>query len=626
MKQVWIYDIEIFQGFHSCTFLNRDDPNDIRQFVLHSSRNDFWEYIDFLLNNVSGLIGFNNINFDYPLIHYILENKEFFSYIWIEETLNRIYKQSQIIIQSEFSEIPEWKILIPQLDLYRINHFDNAAKRTSLKAVEIAMNFPTVVDLPISFDHIVQTDEIQKILDYNLNDVKATYEFYKLNIEEIEMRKALSKEFNINLLNANEPKIGSEIFAKLLSEEMDIPIRELKQMRTYRNGIKLKDCMLPYIKFYTKEFSNLLDDYKSKVINETKNAIEQSVIYKGFKYDFGLGGLHGCIKPGVYKSDNEYIIHDIDVASFYPNLAIINKFKPQHLGEAFTSIYKRMYEERKAAPKGSAKNGGLKLALNGSFGKSNDLYSFFYDPMFTMQITVNGQLLLSMLAEEIVRYIDCIVLQVNTDGITLKYNKKDLDRVQGIMDWWQGLTGLQLESEFYDLMVIRDVNNYLAKTIKGKAKYKGAFEIIPMANGKKVYWKDTGMRIVPIALSEYFLNNIPIKETIINHKDIFDFCKRFKTTEGWKSEIRYLDYTEDNIPYQRIDKQQKNTRYFISTKGSTLMKVHKDKRESNIEKGFLITLFNKQFDSNNYMINYNYYIAECNKIIDVIEDKQLTLF
>ena len=398
-------------------------------------------------------------------------------------------------------------------------------------------------------------------------------------------------------------------------------------MRTYRSSIKLKDCILPYIQFESKEFNNLLRYYKNKTIKETKNAIEESVIYKGFKYDFGLGGLHGCIKSGRYSSDEDYLIHDIDVSSFYPNIAILNKFKPQHLGDAFTTIYNRIYQERKSAPKGSAKNGGLKLALNGSFGKSNDIYSFFYDPMFTMQITVNGQLLLSMLAERLVNSIECTMLQANTDGITLKYRTKYSSKVEEIMQWWQGLTGLQLESTYYNLMVIRDVNNYIARTIDNKPKYKGAFEIVPMANGKKVYWKDTGMKIVSIALSEYFLNNIPTRQTIINHTNIFDFCKRFKSTEGWTTETRSIDYI-DNIPYQRIDKQQKNTRYYISTKGSTLMKVHEDKREANIEKGWNITVMNNYIekDIKDYNIDYSYYITEVNKIINNIEDKQLTLF
>ena len=276
------------------------------------------------------------------------------------------------------------------------------------------------------------------------------------------------------------------------------------------------------------------------------------------------------------------------------------------------------------SPKGSAKNGGLKLALNGTFGKSNDIYSFFYDPMFTMQITVNGQLLLSMLSEEIVNNIECTMIQVNTDGLTLKYNKKYTESVEKIMKWWQGLTGLVLESNYYNLMVIRDVNNYIARDLNNKPKYKGAFEIVPMANGKKVYWKDMSMKIVPIALSEYFLNRTPIRETIINHNNIFDFCKRFRTTEGWISEIRY---TNKELKPQ-TDKQQKNIRYYISNLGSTLMKVHRDGRESNIEKGWLITIFNKYIQKSikNYNINYQYYINECNKIIDTIEDKQLTLF
>jgi len=311
MKNVYIYDLEIFSNFHSATFLNRDSK-EVKQFVIYKSRNDYNEYIKFLEKEVSGLIGFNNLKFDYPIIHYILEHKDHFKND-PEIIAEAIYHQTKIILDTEFSEVPYWKVKIPQLDLYRINHFDNKSKRTSLKAVEIAINLDNVDDTPFKFDHIVKNDEVQRILEYNLNDVIATYEFYKLNIDEIEMRKELSKEYGIDLLNANEPKIGSEIFAKLLSEEMNIPIKELKRMRTYRSSINLNDCILSYIKFTSKEFNELLEKYKNKNITETIKSLEESVIYKGFKYDFGLGGLHGCIKPGVYKPKENEVIHDIDV-------------------------------------------------------------------------------------------------------------------------------------------------------------------------------------------------------------------------------------------------------------------------------------------------------------------------
>ncbi len=631
MKSIWIYDFEVFLGFHCATFMHKD-TKEIQQFVIHNSRNDFANYIKFLQNDVGGLVGFNNINYDYPILHYILTELANSEIIHnnIKLLTHLIYTKSSELINNEdkFKGIPEWQWLIPQLDLYRINHFDNKAKRTSLKDVEIEIQFPNVISCPFDENHIVMDDEVQQILNYNLNDVEATYEFYLLMKDEIQMRKDFSKEYSINLINANEPKIGSEIFAKILSEQMMIPIKNLKQMRTYRKGIVLNDCILPNIRFQSKEFNDLLIEYKELIINETKNSIEKSVIYKGFKYEFGLGGLHGCIKPGVYKSTDNIIIHDIDVASFYPNIAIINKFRPMHLGTSFTKIYHDVYEERKRCKKGSAKNGGLKLALNGAFGKSNDIYSYFYDPMFTMQITVNGQLLLSMLAEELVNRIECIILQVNTDGITLQYDKKDSEEVNNIMLWWQDMTKLELESCYYDLMVIRDVNNYLARDVKGKTKYKGAFEIVPMANGKKVYWKNSSMKIVPIAISNYFLNNIPIQESIYNHSNIYDFCKRFKATHGWIGESRYIDY-KDGTPYQKIDKEQKNIRYYISNRGKTLIKRNlEDNREISIERNWNINIFNKFIEKliSEYDVNYKYYIHECNKIINEIENKQLTLF
>lgn len=684
MKRIWVYDIEILLNCHTATFLAIDNQ-EVRQFVIHKSRNDFSEYIKFLQTEISGLIGFNNINYDYPILHYLLTFPSIettFDYCFhpgipsIEEKeddinwLTRlIYDKSNNIIDSEWSSIPDDRVLIPQLDLYRTNHFDNVSKRTSLKKLEIVIDFPNVEDMPFKPSHYVEDNEVEQILSYNLNDVLATYEFYKLNIDEIEMRRSLGKEFGIDVSNANEPKIGSEIFAKLLSESMGISIKNLKKLRTYRESINLSDCIIPEIHFSNSIFTDLLNDYKSKVIVETKNAIEESVEYKGFTYDYGLGGLHGCIEPGVYKAEDGYVIHDIDVASFYPNIAINNGFKPEHLGETFTTIYNRVYHERKSAPKGSAKNGGLKLAINGVFGKSNDEYSFFYDPMFTMQITVNGQLLLTMLAEKIVDNIECTLLQANTDGITLKYKSEYSDKVFEIMKWWEDLTKLQLESAYYKLMVIRDVNNYLAVGIDNKPKYKGAFEIVPMANGKKVYWKNISMRIVPMALSEYYINNIPIEDTIINHTNIYNFCMRVSANKGWWLEERYYDqepiipifnnkdeqiefvkeyewiesgnlFTKEGLDkgvrlstalnqsieelkktYQISNKLSKNVRYYVSTNGNTFIKCNEDGRETSVEKGYLSTVFNRYVEKpmSEYNINYDYYINECNKIIKKIE-------
>jgi hypothetical protein len=609
-----IYDIEIFPNL----FMYSDiDINTLETNTFYFFNDNFDQYESFInyLSKIKGHIGFNSLNYDYPILHWLWETDDL--------TNKKIYDKSQEIIKSEYTAIPHWKEKIKQCDLYRIHHFSNKANRTSLKDVQIAIRWKKVQDLPYHYSHIVKENELELIKSYNLdNDCGSTLEFYKLSLELIKLRRDLSKEFGLNMLNYDDPKLGSEMFLDIMSKNMNIPKPELRLMRTVRSSINFEEIILPYIKFESKEFNELLDTFKSKIITQTKNSIKESIIYKGLQYDYGTGGIHACIKPGVYSSNSEESILDIDVASFYPNLAIINNFRPEHLGDVFGKIYKNTFDTRKTIPKNNPLNGAYKLILNGIFGKSNEETSWLYDPKFTMQVTVNGQLLITMLAEKLAN-VGCVILQCNTDGITIKHNNSLKSEIDKICNWFQEITQLQLEYQGYKKMVIRDVNNYLSVGIDNKPKYKGCFEIIKTQNGNIAYNKDWSNRIIPIALSEYFVNNIPVEETIKSHREIYDFCGRFKATFGWHSETRYIENNKE-----KRNKQQKTNRYYISTNGNVYYKCHSDGREEAIEKGFKVTIFNDfvEKDFKDYNINYNYYIKECYKILDVIENKQLELF
>lgn len=631
-KKVWIYDVEQLPNFHSAIFLNRDNPEEIRKFVIHQSRNDAKEYYEFLINEVSGLIGFNNINYDYPLIHYFINIMRAYtkSVIPDADSINRLlHEESQRIIKEEYTAIEYRLVIIPQLDLYRIHHFDNKAKHTSLKAVEIVINFPNVQDMPFDENHYVQDNEIEDILDYNLNDVQATYQFYLLTVDMITLRKRLGSKYNIPLLNANDPKIGQEIFGRKIAEKKGWSYKFIKGLRTYRHYINLRDCILPSIHFNSPEFNQLLNELKDTVIETTYDAFDKSVIYKGFKYDYGTGGIHGCIESGIYTEDENFIIIDIDVKSFYPNLAITNNFYPQHLGPEFVDIYKEIFDERVNAQKqgDNVTNSGLKLALNGVYGKSNDKFSLFYDPKYTMQITINGQLLLTMLAEKIVDnipYNNIKMLQANTDGLTIRIKRTDLNKLYEICKKWEEQTGLILEYAEYSKMIIRDVNNYLAYTVEGKVKPKGCFEIIPMQNGSIAYNKNWSMRVVSKALHAYYLEGIPIDQFIKNHKNIYDFCLSFRAREGW---YVYYEYIQNGELVSK--KMQKTIRYYISKSGGRLIKRNtEDGRIIGLNVGYSSTVFNKYEEKpfDQYNIDYNFYIAEALKIKNAVNTGQLKLF
>ena len=128
-----------------------------------------------------------------------------------------------------------------------------------------------------------------------------------------------------------------------------------------------------------------------------------------------------------------------------------------------------------------------------------------------------------MWIEKLVKNIDNLtILQVNTDGVSIMFSRKDYEKAVTVTSEMTEITGLTFEFNEYKKMVIRDVNNYSAQYMDGNIKHKGAFEI------DKELHKDPSMKIVPIALEKYFFEGIPINETINSHSNIYDFLFKIK--------------------------------------------------------------------------------------------------
>jgi hypothetical protein len=278
----WVYDLEQFPNFHSGIFYNIN-TGEYREFVIHKSRNDIKEYIKFL-ESCDVLIGFNNINYDYPLLHYLLTHK----HCSVEE----LYRESQRIIKELFPAIKMKNVLIKQVDLFRIWHFNNKARMTSLKKLQVAMRWKKVQDLPLHYTSFIKEEQIPEILKYNKNDVDSTYQFFIESKQIIKLREDISETYNIDVINKSDAGMGEDIFASSMSKALNVSMYDLKQLRTHRDTINFNDCILPYVKYASEEFSTLLNKLKNTIISETKGSIKDSVIYKGFKYDFGTGKLN----------------------------------------------------------------------------------------------------------------------------------------------------------------------------------------------------------------------------------------------------------------------------------------------------------------------------------------------
>ena len=553
----YIYDIETYPNaftigiIHTVTEQRWYFECSARQNTLHHFR----EFMNILSANNCRMVGYNNLGFDYPVIHDIYNN----AFITVEE----IYTKAMSIIkgQNRFGHmIWESDRVVEQLDLFKIHHFDNKARSTSLKVLEFNMRMDNIEDLPFPVGVDLTHEQIETLVDYMWHDIKATLLFYRESINHIKFREELTTKYNRDFMNHNDTKIGKDYFIMQLEQSgVQCYGRDAKNRRapiqTLRPQIALSDAILPYIQFEHPEFQRILTWMKSQTITETKGVFKGvNCTVDGFRYDFGTGGIHGSVESQIVYSDDEYMIDDRDVASYYPNLAIANNLYPEHLGQRFAEIYVDVYKQRQQYKKGTIENGMLKLALNGVYGDSNNQYSPFYDPQYTMSITINGQLLLCVLAEQLLKTPNLTVVQINTDGVTVRYPRVYKDHVNAVCDWWEKLTNLQLESVEYNRMIIRDVNSYIAETIDGKLKRKGAYEY-------ELEWhKDHSCLVVAKAAEAALVRGEDIAEFIYNHQDVFDFMLRAKVPRGCR-----LEWGGDVL--------SNIVRYYVSTDGDILEKV-----------------------------------------------------
>lgn len=592
LENAQVYDIETLPNVFTfdAEFLNSEQRSTWEISQYRDDREQLFAYFDWLYRTQTPMIGFNNVHFDYPVIHWLWQNRN--------ASVYEIHAKSQEIINGSYTNrfahvIWDRDRFAPQIDLFKIYHFDNKAKSTSLKYLQINMRSPTVVESRLPFDENVSAPDVEaELIPYNIHDVKETKRFAHLSKSAIDFRLGLIPQHGVEVLNWNDTKIGENILIQKIGENVcfDRSSGRKTKRQTVRTSVSLNEIIFPYVTFQNPEFKRVLQYMRDQVLTpdeiysetgetvlgdkiKTKGAfVGLKAHVNGLDYHFGTGGIHASVPAQHVKAEGDYIIRDIDVASLYPSIAIANGLYPEHLGQAFVEAYASLPKERKEWQKKKGKKcaeaNSLKLAANGAYGKSNDAFSVLLDARFTMAITINGQLSLAMLAEWLSVVPTLQIIQANTDGITYRIHREYEARAVFLEDSWQRLTGLVLEHVYYSDMWIRDVNNYVAKDIDGNLKQKGAywhpdpnnyFDSISAAQ-PPAWHKDLGNQASVKAALAYMMHGIDPELFLRTHSNPFDFMCQIKVK---RSDILMLGAREI----------QRTTRYYVAQQGETMMKI-----------------------------------------------------
>lgn len=627
-KVCFVYDVEIFPNLFSVTVKNTESGN-IKSYEISERRNELPDIVKLFLHKGIHWVGFNSMHFDAPVMSYLIINykKLILKPVW--EITAEIKAFGDKIINSDTSASwSQYKYanLFPDLDLLAMRWSQKL--RIGLKALQVTMEYRNVEEYKGDFNAPLPKEEIPNLLAYNINDVESTEELLNRSKKDIELRIAIEDQYHISALNKDGVNLGMEILKKYYLEATGKSWYEIKDLRSKVDEVPLKDVIFDYIQFDNPTLQKVLIQLKETTIPITN-------VPKGFKFEikfeiggvkhtYGIGGLHSENDPEIFEPSDEELLIDSDVTSLYPSIILQNDLYPAHLGEEFLNVYRMIYNQRVAAKNEGREieNQTLKLALNGLTGNLQSIYSWVYDPMMVFRIRINGQLMLLMLIEKVVQH-GFQLIQSNTDGIFVKIKKDRYNEYMQICKDWEHITKLRLEHDQFERFYQYAINDYIGVK-KGWSeshnskfiKKKGLFIDEP------VLGKGLAPLIIPEAINKYFVEGISPEETIKSCRDIKKFCT-----------------------FQKVDKQfgvfygsQKVThinRYYMSLYGKPMYKQRIDNQSGKTYGPQIalcadspVTIYNK-FDDipiERRGINYHYYLGEVYKIIEKMNDKQLTLW
>lgn len=516
----YVCDTECFPDFWSISFLDVESM-DVQHFYLTADHKLAIPTVRKLLKK-NRIVTFNGNNYDLPMIALALakyDNDDL-------KTAN-----DKIILNG----LKPWDIArafrIPQLALPdHIDLIEVAPGVASLKVYAGRLHAPVIQNLPIKPDDEVG-DQIDKVLDYGVNDLIDTRLLFKKLLPQLKLRKTLSKQYSQDLMSKSDAQIAEAVIQSEIVATSKAGINKPK----FEHGYNIQYVAPDIIKFANDELTDLVAEIEADhfIVGDGSGKVmlplalkKRRIAIGDSKYKMGIGGLHSQEKSIAHELYDDEFLLDFDVASYYPSIILNCQLYPKHLGKRFLDVYRDIVDQRLTAKSSGDKitSEVLKIVINGSFGKFGSKYSILFSPDLLIQTTITGQLALLMLIER-VEDSGAKVVSANTDGIVVRVNTKRYKKMRSAIRQWETETQFVIEETQYSKAYFRDVNNYLAFKPDGEHKAKGAYTKAGLA-------KNPTSSICNDAVINFLKNDTPIYDTVMACDDVRKFVTIRKVMGG----------------------------------------------------------------------------------------------
>lgn len=526
---VLVFDIECYENYFLCAFQSLR-TNKVIYFEKYEGVDLHVSKFEWVLKNFT-VVGFNSRGYDIPI-----------ATLAIRGCTNEELKQATTCIIELNMRTREVLDTFNAAGLKGLDHIDLievAPLRASLKIYGGRLHTRRMRDLPFHPDSLLS--EPQRLITrwYCVNDLAQTRELYESLKPQLELRRTMSLEYQLDLRSKSDAQIAEAVLSKRLREvkgvwRIQAPFIEPGTTYYYQVPYFLRYqtplmqhalAIVANAKFIVSPYGNV---GMPQELKDLQLAIGGSV------YRMGIGGLHSSEQSTSHQADESTLLVDRDVTSYYPAIILNLGLYPEHLGPDFLHVYKSIVDLRLSAKRRGDKvtSDSLKITINGSFGKLGNMHSMLYSPHLLIQVTVTGQLALLMLIEAL-ELQGIQVVSANTDGLVIKCPTHLTEQMDAIVGWWEKATGFETEATSYKALYSRDVNNYIAVTADGALKSKGAYATPGLQ-------KNPVNEICVEAVKEFLLQGTPIGHTVRACSDITKFVNVRNVRGGAVKDGEYL--------------------------------------------------------------------------------------
>lgn len=514
-----LFDIECYPNYFLASFRSYLTGKAI-YFELGGDKDFDPDLVKWILANFT-IVGFNSLNYDLPIVSLAIAGK----------SMEKLKQATDDIIlrgMRRHEIMRNYRTKLVQCDMIDLMGLTPLAP--SLKTCSGRLHTPKMQDLPFEPSKILNDDQKAIVRWYNLNgDLTATGFLYHRLKSHIELREAMSADYGMDLRSKSDPQIAETIigaeYTKITGERPTRSEVSIGAIHQYIPPafIQFQSPLLQWALKIVTESEYIIDDKGRIGLPKAVKALKLEI--NGSIYRMGIGGLHSSEKSSCHVATDLIGYHDLDVTSYYPRTILNSGLFPSNLGPIFLRIYDGVVVKRVHAKEAHIKvtANGLKIVINGTFGKMGSKYSIIYAPALLIHVTLTGQLSLLMLIEAY-ELVGLHVISANTDGIIVECSKSQIPLMTEVKAWWERVTGYETEETSYKAVYSRDVNNYIAVKTNGDAKCKGVFyNPFLDEDPRKALEHNPSNTICSDAVVAYLTKGIPLKDTIEGCKDITAF-------------------------------------------------------------------------------------------------------